>query len=79
MRVAFSVEPSTVARGCLVPAMSIPRARAQHDSATWTPSTITATRFSLDRSAASRSATAVSVIVTNLRETADLPVALADS
>jgi hypothetical protein len=39
------------------------------------PSIINATRSSPDRSAASSSASAVSVIATNLRETADLLVA----
>ena len=57
--------------------MSIPRATTQHDSAKWTPSTMNATRSSPDRSAASRSARAVSVIFTNRRETADLEVAVA--
>jgi len=76
--VAFSVEPSTSASGCLIPAMSIPSATTQHDSAKCTPSTMNATRSRVDRSAASRSPSACSVIATNLRETADLLVELAD-
>jgi len=63
----------------LVPSISIPRATTQHDSAKCTPSTISATRSTLDRSAASRSPSAVSVIATNLRETADLLVAVAEA
>ena len=74
-RVAFSVEPSTSASGCLVPSMSMPSATTQHDSAKCTPSIINATRSSPDRSRDSSSASAVSVIATNLRETADLLVA----
>ena len=74
-RAAFSVEPSTNANGCLVPSMPIPRATTQHDSAKHTPSIISATRSSPDRSAPSSSASAVWVIATNLRETEDLLVA----
>ena len=77
-RVAFSVEPSTSANGCLTPSMSMPRATTQHDWAKCTPSTINATRSTPDRSAASRSARAVSVIFTNHRETADFDVAVAE-
>ena len=47
----------------------------QHDSAKCTPSIINATTSSPDKSAASSSDNAVSVIATNLRETADLLVA----
>ncbi|VBA34994.1 hypothetical protein LAUMK35_05839 [Mycobacterium pseudokansasii] len=78
-RVAFSVEPSTTANGCLTPSMSMPNATTQHDSAKCTPSTISATTSSPDRSLASSSASAVSVIATNFRDTADLLVAEAVS
>jgi hypothetical protein len=44
--VAFSVEPSTSASGCLLPAMSMPNATTQQDSAKCTPSIINATRSS---------------------------------
>ena len=46
-------------------------------SAKCTPSIMIATRSSQDRSAASRSASACSVIATNLRDTADLSIAVA--
>jgi len=59
--------------------MSMPRATTQQDSAKCTPSIIRATRSSPDRSRDSSSASAVSVIATNLRETADLLVAEAVS
>jgi len=59
--------------------MSIPRATTQQESAKCTPSTMNATRSISDRSAASRSARAVSVIATNLRDIADLLVAVADA
>ena len=48
--VAFSVEPSTSASGCLTPSMPIPSATTQQDSAKCTPSIINATRSSPDRS-----------------------------
>lgn len=48
----------------------------QQDSAKWMPSIIKATRSSPDRSRESSSPRAVSVIATNLRETADLLVDL---
>ena len=67
-------DPSTKASGCLVPSMPIPSATTQHGSAKCTPSIINATRSSPDRSAASSSASAVSVAATNRRETADLLV-----
>ena len=73
-KVAFSVEPSTSASGCLTPSMPIPRATTQQDSAKCTPSIINATRSSPDRSRDSNSASAVSVIATKRRETADLLV-----
>ena len=47
----------------------------QQCSAKCARSTITATRSSPDRSAVSRSASAVSVIATNFRDTANLLVA----
>ncbi len=75
----FSVEPSTTASGSLMPSMSIPSATTHRWSAKGTPSIITATRSNSDRSPASRSVRAVSVIATNLRETADLLVDLADA
>jgi hypothetical protein len=55
--------------------MSMPSATTQQDSPKCTPSTISATRSRPDRSAASSSASAVSVIATNFRDTADLLVA----
>src|SRR5665811_444134 len=70
--VVFSVEPSTSPSGCLTPSMPIPSAATHRCSPKWTPSIINATRSSPDRSTASRSANAVSVAATNLRETADL-------
>src|SRR6185312_14679724 len=73
--VAFSVEPSTSASGCLTPSMPIPRATTQQDSAKCTPSIINATKSSPHRSADSSPARAVSVIATKRRETADLLVA----
>ena len=76
-RVVFSVEPSTSAIGCLTPPMSMPSATMQVCSPKCTPSTMSATRSSPDRSAASNSASAVSVCATNLRDTADLDVAVA--
>ena len=75
--VVFSVEPSTSASGCLVPSMPIPSATTHRCSPKCTPSIINATRSSPDRSAASSSASAVSVAATNRRETADLLVAVA--
>ncbi len=74
--VAFSVAPSTSASGILLPCRSIPSATTQQVSAKCTPSTISATRSSRDRSAASNSASAVSVCATNLRDTADFEVLL---
>ena len=56
--------------------MSMPSATTHRWSAKWTPSIINATRSSSERSAASRSPSACSVIATNLRETADLLVDL---
>ena len=56
--------------------MSMPSATTHRWSAKWTPSIINATRSSSERSAASRSPNACSVIATNLRETADLLVDL---
>ena len=76
--VVFSVEPSTRDNGCLVPSMPIPSATTQVCSPKCTPSTISATRSSPDRSAASSSARAVSVAATNRRDTADFDVDLAD-
>src|SRR5674476_330383 len=73
--VVFSVLPSTSPRGCLVPSMPIPSATTHRCSPKWTPSIINATRSSWPSGAASRSVRAVSVIATNLRETADLLVA----
>ncbi len=73
--VAFSVEPSTNASGCLTPSMPMPSATTQHDSAKCTPSIINATTSSPDRSLDNSSASAVSVIATKRRETADLLVA----
>ena len=73
-RLAFSVEPSTSDNGCLVPSMPIPRATTQVCSPKCTPSTISPTRSSDDRSAASSSANAVSVAATNRRDTADFDV-----
>ena len=57
--------------------MPIPSATTQQCSAKWTPSTISATRSSPDRSAASSSASAVSVAATNRRDTADFDVDVA--
>ena len=71
---AFSVEPSTTASGCLVPSMPIPIATTNRWSAKCTPSTMSATRSSPDRSPASSSARAVSVASTKRRETADFDV-----
>ena len=76
-RVAFSVEPSTSANGCLVPSMSMPRATTQVCSPKCTPSTMSATRSSPDRSAANSWVSAVSVAATNRRDTADLEVLVA--
>ena len=76
-RVAFSVEPSTSDNGYLVPSMSMPRATTQVCSPKCTPSIISPTRSSVDRSRASSSASAVSVTATNRRETADFEVAVA--
>ena len=70
--VAFSVSPSTNARGCLVPSMSIPRATTHRCWAKWTPSTMMATRSRPDRSTAISSARADSVAATKRRDTADL-------
>jgi hypothetical protein len=53
----------------------MPSATTQTDSPKYTPSTINATRSNPDRSAASSSASAVSVIATNFRDTADFDVA----
>jgi len=53
----------------------IPRATMQQDSAKCTPSIINATTSSPDTSTAKSSASAVSLIATNFRETADLLVA----
>ena len=58
--VAFSVEPSTTPRGCLVPSMAMPTATTQQWPAKCTPSTMSATKSSPDRSAPSSSARAVS-------------------
>ena len=71
----FSVDPSTSANGCFTPSIPIPKATTHRWSAKWTPSIMIATRSSPDRSAASRSLSAVSVIATNFRDTADLLVA----
>ncbi len=57
--------------------MSMPSATTHRWSAKWTPSIMNATRSRSDRSAASMSASAVSVIATNLCETADLLIAVA--
>ena len=76
-RVAFSVEPSTSTRGCLVPSMPMPSATTQQCSAKWTPSTSNATRSRSLRSRASSSARAVRVMATNRRDTADFEVAVA--
>jgi hypothetical protein len=57
--------------------MSIPRATTQVCSPKCTPSTISATRSSPDRSAASSWASAVSVAATNRRDTAERLVAVA--
>jgi hypothetical protein len=65
--------------GCLVPSMPMPSATTQRWSAKCTPSMLIATRSSPDRSAASRSASACSVIATNLRDTADLLIDPASS
>jgi hypothetical protein len=54
--------------------MEIPNATTQQCSPKWIPSTIRHTRSSPDRSAASSSASAVWVMATNRRETADLLV-----
>ena len=63
-RAAFSVEPSTSPSGCVTPLMSMPGATMQQDSAKCTPSIISATRSSPNRSRDSSSASAVSVIAT---------------
>ena len=76
-RVAFSVEPSTSDNGCFVPSMSIPRATTQQCSPKCTPSTINATRSTVDRSAASSWASAVSVAATNRRDTTEREVLVA--
>ena len=70
----FSVEPSTSDNGCLTPSMSMPRATTQQDSPKCTPSIISATRSSPDRSAPSSSPSALSVALTNFRDTADFEV-----
>jgi hypothetical protein len=57
--------------------MSMPRATTQVCSPKCTPSTINATRSSPDRSAASSWASAVSVAVTNRRDTAERDVDVA--
>ncbi len=75
--VVISVEPSTSASGCLVPSASTPRATTHRCSPKCTPSTINATSSSSPRGRASRSANAVSVAAMNLRDTADLLVAVA--
>src|SRR3954452_20479221 len=62
--VAFSVDPSCSASGCLTPSRSMPRATTQQNSPKCTPSNISATRSNPDRSAASSSASAVSVAAT---------------
>lgn len=54
--------------------MSMPSAITHRCSAKYTPSIINATRSSPDRSEASRSTSACSVSLTNLRESADLLV-----
>ena len=74
--VVFSVDPSTNPNGCFVPSMSMPNATTHRCSAKYTPSIITATKSSVERSVPSRSANALSVIATNLRDTADLLVDL---
>ena len=68
----LSVDPSTTASGCFTPSSPMPKATTHRWSAKWTPSIIIAPRSSPDRSAASRSANAVSAIATNLRDAADL-------
>src|SRR5450756_1680026 len=68
----FSVEPCASPSGCLTPSMPIPNATTHKCSPKYTPSIINATRSSPDRSAASRSASAVSGAATNRRLTADL-------
>ena len=73
-RVAFSVEPSSIASGCLTPPMSMPRATTQVCSPKCTPSTMKATRSRPSRRRFISSANAVSVAATNRRETADLLV-----
>ncbi len=62
-----------------MPSMPIPNATTQQCSPKCTPSTMNATRSSVDRSAASSAARAVSVAATNFRDTADLLVAVAVS
>jgi hypothetical protein len=57
--------------------MSIPNATTQVCSPKRTPSTISATKSSPDRSAASNWASAVSVAATNRRDTADFDVLVA--
>src|SRR4051812_1623324 len=78
-RVVFSVDPSTTASGCFTPSIPMPNATTHRWSAKWTPSIMIATRSSPDRSAASRSLSAVSVIATNFRDTADLLVDFASA
>jgi hypothetical protein len=75
--VVLSVEPSTSDNGCLVPSMPIPRAATQVCSPKCTPSTVSATRPRVDRSAAISSARAVSVAATKRRDTAEREVAVA--
>ena len=68
-RVVFSVEPSTTASGSFVPSTPTPSATTQECSPKCTPSTMTATRWTPDRSAASSSPNADSVAVTKRRDT----------
>ena len=76
-RVAFSVEPSSTASGCLTPSMPMPSATTQVCSPKCTPSTMNATRSRSSRRRVISSASAVSVAATNRRDTADLEVAAA--
>ena len=78
-KVAFSVEPSSTASGCLVPSMPMPSATTQVCSPKCTPSIISATRSRSSSRRAISSARAVSVAATNRRDTADLLVAAAAS
>jgi hypothetical protein len=57
----------------------MPRATTQPDSPKCTPLIISVTKSSADRSAASNSTSAVSVIATNFRYTADLLVDLPEA